>query len=122
MDRKLRIIRKRLKDEFPFYSKSALKIRTKSGEIAPLALNPAQEILQKAVDKFCMVLVQHVYSLRNSWLSHGTGWRVLVACHTTRFEQPYLPPSHKEVGIPNRVGLACGRQAWGQQKMEEVRN
>jgi len=50
MDRKLRIIRKRLKDEFPFYSKSALKIRTKSGEIAPLALNPAQEILQKAVD------------------------------------------------------------------------
>ena len=50
MDPKLRKIRERLLYEFPFYSKSALKIRTKSGDIAPLNLNPAQEILQKAVD------------------------------------------------------------------------
>jgi len=51
MDPQLKKIRERLLYEFPFYSKSALKIRTKSGDIAPLALNPAQEILQKAVDK-----------------------------------------------------------------------
>ena len=51
MDPQLKKIRKRLLNEFPFYSKSALKIRTKSGDIAPLTLNPAQEILQEAVDK-----------------------------------------------------------------------
>lgn len=42
--------RKRLKDDFKFYSKHCLKIRTKEGEIAPLVLNTAQEILQKAID------------------------------------------------------------------------
>lgn len=51
MDPQLKKIRKRLLNEFPYYSKSALKIRTKSGDIAPLTLNPAQEILQEAVDK-----------------------------------------------------------------------
>jgi hypothetical protein len=51
MDKKLKAVRKRLLTDFPFYSKAALKIRTKSGEIAPLKLNPAQEILQKAIDK-----------------------------------------------------------------------
>ena len=44
-------IRKRLYNEFDFYSKSALKIRTKKGEIAPLALNPAQQILHEAVQQ-----------------------------------------------------------------------
>ena len=44
-------IRKRLYNEFDFYSKSALKIRTKQGEIAPLALNSAQRILHDAVEK-----------------------------------------------------------------------
>jgi len=43
-------IRRRLKTEFPLYSKSALKIRTKSGEIAPLKLNAAQTILNDAVE------------------------------------------------------------------------
>ena len=51
MDKKLKAVRKRLYTDFPFYSKSALKIRTKSGQIAPLKLNPAQQILQNAVDK-----------------------------------------------------------------------
>ena len=40
MDKKLKAIRKRLYEDFPFYAKSALKIRTKEGEIAPLVLNP----------------------------------------------------------------------------------
>ena len=44
-------IRKRLYSEFDFYSKSALKIRTKQGEIAPLSLNSAQQILHDAVEK-----------------------------------------------------------------------
>lgn len=51
MDKKLKAIRKRLLTDFGFYSKSALKIRTKAGEIAPLKLNPAQQILQKAIDE-----------------------------------------------------------------------
>lgn len=44
-------VRKRLRDEFAFYSKSALKIRTKEGEIKPLVLNNAQRILQEAIDE-----------------------------------------------------------------------
>ena len=44
-------VRKRLYSDFDFYSKSALKIRTKQGEIAPLALNSAQQILHEAVQK-----------------------------------------------------------------------
>ena len=51
MNPKLQQIRKRLYDDFPFYAKSALKIRTKEGQVAPLDLNPAQQILQKAVSK-----------------------------------------------------------------------
>jgi len=50
MDKKLQQIRKRLFNDFPFYAKSALRIRTKVGDIAPLDLNPAQQILQSAVD------------------------------------------------------------------------
>ena len=51
MDKRLKAVRKRLYEDFPYFAKSALKIRTKSGEIAPLVLNPAQQILQDAVDK-----------------------------------------------------------------------
>jgi len=51
MDKKLQQIRKRLFNDFPFYAKSALKIRTKEGNVAPLDLNPAQQILQDAVSK-----------------------------------------------------------------------
>jgi hypothetical protein len=47
---KLLAVRKKLKDEFPFYAKSALKIRTKEGEILPLVLNSAQCILEKAIE------------------------------------------------------------------------
>ncbi len=51
MDKKLIEVRKRLREDFPLYSKHALKIRTKDGTIEPLILNPAQQILQKAVDR-----------------------------------------------------------------------
>ena len=51
MDKRLKIVRKRLYDEFDFYSKSALKIRTKDGDIKSLNLKPAQRILQKAVEE-----------------------------------------------------------------------
>ena len=49
MDKKLITIRKRLLTDFSFYSNAALKIRTKVGEISPLKLNSAQQILDKAV-------------------------------------------------------------------------
>ena len=51
MNQKLKAVRKRLLLDFPFYANSALKIRTKAGEIAPLKLNPAQQILDEAVQK-----------------------------------------------------------------------
>ena len=51
MDKKLLQIRKRLLEDFSFYAKSALKIRTKAGDVAPLKLNTAQQILQDAIDK-----------------------------------------------------------------------
>ena len=50
MDPKLATIRKRLYTDFDFYSRSALKIRTKEGNVKPLDLNPAQKVLQKAVE------------------------------------------------------------------------
>jgi len=50
MEPKLKAIRRKLYDDFDFYSKSALKIRTKDGDIKELNLKPAQRILQKAVD------------------------------------------------------------------------
>lgn len=44
-------VRKRLRDDFPFYAKNAIKIRTKSGEIAPLVQNAGQKLLQDAIDR-----------------------------------------------------------------------
>ena len=51
MDKKLKAVRQRLFDDFDFYAKSALKIRTKDGDIQSLNLKPAQKLLQDAVDK-----------------------------------------------------------------------
>lgn len=51
MDEKLLAIRKRLREDFPFYAENALQIRTKAGEIKPLVLNPAQLMLQDAIEK-----------------------------------------------------------------------
>lgn len=45
----LKKIRHRLAIDFPLYAKTALKIRTKVGQIAPLKLNAAQTILHDAV-------------------------------------------------------------------------
>ena len=49
MNKQLKQVRKKLLNNFNFYSKSALKIRTKEGKINPLALNNSQQILDKAV-------------------------------------------------------------------------
>ena len=51
MDKRLKAVRKKLLTDFPFYAKSALKIRTKEGKVAPLKLNAAQQILQAAIDR-----------------------------------------------------------------------
>jgi len=48
---KLKEVRKRLLNDFDFYSKHSLKIRTKSGDIQPLKLNAAQTILNDAVSR-----------------------------------------------------------------------
>src|SRR5210317_399526 len=51
MDQRLQKVRKRLFTDFAFYAQSALKIRTKEGQIQPFVLNPAQRILDDAVTK-----------------------------------------------------------------------
>ena len=51
MDKKLKAVRKRLLTDFSYYSKAALKIRTKRGDVAPLVLNNDQKILDEAVTK-----------------------------------------------------------------------
>lgn len=43
-------IRLRLRDDFPFYSKSSLKIRTKEGAIKPLELNKSQQHIHNLLE------------------------------------------------------------------------
>ena len=51
MTQKLVETRKRLYEDFSFYAKHALKIRTKEGEVKPFALNEAQVRLLEAIQK-----------------------------------------------------------------------
>ena len=51
MDQRLKQVRKRLATDFEYYSRSSLKIRTKAGDVQPLVLNPAQQILNDAVNQ-----------------------------------------------------------------------
>lgn len=44
-----RAVRKRLYEDFEFYAKHALKIRTKEGTVVPLVLNEAQKIFMRVV-------------------------------------------------------------------------
>ena len=43
--------RKRLLEDYDFYSPNALKSRTKGGEIVPLTPKPAQRILRDAIER-----------------------------------------------------------------------
>ena len=51
MNQKAKKIRKKLRDEFGFYSQNALKIRTKDGDVTNLQLNVAQQQLLDAVEE-----------------------------------------------------------------------
>jgi hypothetical protein len=51
VDQRLKQVRKRLATDFEYYSRSSLKIRTKAGDVQPLVLNPAQQILNDAVNQ-----------------------------------------------------------------------
>ncbi len=44
-------VRLRLRDDFPFYAKNCLKIRSKSGEIIPFEMNKAQLHIHKLVEQ-----------------------------------------------------------------------
>ena len=44
-------VRRRLRDDFAFYTEHCMKIRTKEGKIAPLVLNRPQRILLEAIEK-----------------------------------------------------------------------
>ena len=51
MDPKFKRIRKRLRDDFDYYAKSALQIRTKDGDFRTLTLNEPQSILHEAIER-----------------------------------------------------------------------
>jgi hypothetical protein len=51
MDQKQREVRKLLYEDFKVYSKYALKVRTKDGEIKPFVLNEAQSILLSKIEE-----------------------------------------------------------------------
>lgn len=51
MEAKLKAIRKRLYDDFEFYAKSCIQIRTKQGEVKPFVLNKVQKNLDAIVKK-----------------------------------------------------------------------
>jgi hypothetical protein len=89
-------VRKRLYNDFPFYAKHALKIRTKDGEIVPFKLNHAQAILQKAVEEeveargYCRIIVlkarqlglsTHIGAYLYSRVSQEKARKALVVTH-----------------------------------------
>ena len=51
MTTNLKAIRRRLRDDFNFYSSRCISIRTKDGEVKPLALNTVQQKLDAVVNK-----------------------------------------------------------------------
>ena len=51
MNEELLAIRKRLRDDFPYFAENCLKIRTKQQKIVPLVLNEAQQCLMDAIEK-----------------------------------------------------------------------
>ena len=51
MNDKERAIRQRLKDDFVHYAEKCLKIRLKSGGVAPLMLNPAQLYIHEMLEQ-----------------------------------------------------------------------
>lgn len=51
MDQKALRVRQRLRDDFAFYSRNALRIRTKEGKINPLVLNEGQEELNRRLQE-----------------------------------------------------------------------
>ena len=51
MARELELTRLKLKDDFEFYSRNCLNVRSKSGEIAPLHLNKAQRFIHNCIEK-----------------------------------------------------------------------
>jgi phage terminase large subunit-like protein len=51
MDKKERAIRQRLKDDFIHYAEKCLKIRLKTGGVAPLILNPAQRYIHEMLER-----------------------------------------------------------------------
>ena len=115
MKPELAAVRKRLLTDFPFYSKASLKIRTKTGEIAPLKLNPAQKILQEAVDKQMKTegkVRVIILKARQQGLSTYTGW--------DRCRCPDLPSGIDWAVFDFAVNAGTGRAAKTLQRAVEA--
>jgi hypothetical protein len=97
VDQKLLEVRKRLRDDFPFYAKNCLKIRTKDGDVIPFyPLKPAQERLMEAIQEqeaeqgYVRILIlkarqQGLSTVVGGWMfskvSQRTGAKALVMAH-----------------------------------------
>ena len=51
MARELELTRVKLKDDFEFYARNCLNVRSKSGEVKPLHLNKAQLFIHACIEE-----------------------------------------------------------------------
>lgn len=102
--------RKRLLEDFEFYAKHAIKIRTKSGDICPLVLNRVQKRFLKLVieqmettGKIRMVILKGrqqglstvVSAFIYWWVSQRTGQKGLVIAHKSESTQALFKMYHR---------------------------
>ena len=95
-DPKLKQVRKRLFEDFSFYAKAALSIRTKTGQIQRLVLNPAQKILDDAVRKQLDAEGKVriiILKARQQGLSTYTGGYLYFSFHSSQLVKPSSWPT-----------------------------
>lgn len=96
MNERERKIRAELRDDFTFYARACLKIRAKSGQVVPFALNSAQRILHEAAEtqlretgKVRIIIVKGRQQGCSTYIAgrgyhkttHRKGWRTYILTH-----------------------------------------
>src|SRR5690606_13243830 len=131
MARKPEVIRQRLKDDFEFYARNCLFIRTKDGKLEPLELNAAQQYIHQRLEEQrertgkvralilkgrqqgCSTYVEGRFYWK---VTHGQGLRAFILTHledasrnvhqiTKRFHENSPDVVKPHVGISNHREL-----------------
>jgi hypothetical protein len=111
--------RKRLRDDFAFYCKTCVKIRTKDGTIAPLILNPVQErfveritdmMLRTGKARFVVVKARQqglstvISAWQYWWLSQRKAQKGLVMAHVAESTTTLFDMYHRiHANVPKIV-------------------